>query len=298
MPQGNPPVISRRAVMGGMAALALAPAVARAAREGRFDSAGVPIRFIEEGQGEPVVMIHGYTSSTERQFVETGVFGALAARYRTIALDARGHGQSGKPHDRAQYGPEMGRDITRLMDHLGLQRAHIVGYSMGAHIVAQLLVLQPDRFLTATLGGASGRRNWSAEDQQRVDVEAGEMDEGLLRSQFLRLWPKDRPPPTEEQVREDSRRRLAGQDPKALAAVRRSNPDQLVTEAQMAAVTVPTLGIVGTADPYLQEFEALKRVMPQLELVTIPGASHGSAPGTPQFREALLDFLRRHPARA
>src|SRR5689334_11392989 len=130
MPQSAARGMPRRTIGALAAGLALAPFAARAAREGRFDSAGVPIRFIEEGQGEPVVMIHGYTSSTERQFVETGVFGALAARYRTIALDARGHGQSGKPHDRAQYGAEMGRDITRLMDHLGLQRAHILGYSM------------------------------------------------------------------------------------------------------------------------------------------------------------------------
>lgn len=276
------------------AILGLAPP-AHAAEEAYFDSAGVRIRYLEEGQGTPVILFHGYTTNSERQWVQTGVFAALAAQYRTIAMDARGHGGSGKPHDRAQYGPEMGRDIIRLMDHLGIRRAHIVGYSMGAHIVAQLLTQHPERFLTATLGGASGRRNWSEEDQRRVDIESAEMDEGMLRSQFIRLRPRDLPPPTEEEIRADSARRLAGQDPRALAAVRRSNPDQVVTEAQMAAVTVPTLGIVGTNDPYLREFEALKRVMPQLELVTIPGASHGSAPGTPQFRDALLAFLRAHP---
>jgi pimeloyl-ACP methyl ester carboxylesterase len=287
----------RRPILALAAAAALLAALpATAATEGRFDSAGVPIRYIEEGRGEPVILIHGYTSNTERGFVQTGVFAALAAQYRTIALDARGHGQSGKPHDRAQYGPEMGRDITRLMDHLGIRRAHIIGYSMGAHVVAQLLVQQPGRFLTATLGGASGRRDWSAEDQRRVDVESAEMDEGVLRSQFLRLWPTGNPPPSEAEIRADSARRLAGQDPKALAAVRRSNPDQVVTLAQMAAVIVPVLGIVGTADPYLREFEGLKQAMPRLELVTIPGASHGSAAGTPQFREALLAFLRAHPA--
>jgi pimeloyl-ACP methyl ester carboxylesterase len=91
---------------------------------------------------------------------------------------------------------------------------------------------------------------------------------------------------------------MAGKDPKALAAVRRSNPDQVVTEAQMRAVTVPTLGIVGTADPYLREFQQLKAAMPQLELVTIEGASHGSAPGRPEFVQALLAFLTAHPARA
>ncbi|WP_424811434.1 alpha/beta fold hydrolase [Roseococcus sp. YIM B11640] len=289
----------RRRTLTALGLCASLPAPALATPQDRqFDSAGVPIRFLEEGSGEPVILIHGYTVNTERQWVQTGVFPALAAKYRTMALDARGHGQSGKPHDRAQYGPEMGRDISRLMEHLGIAKAHIVGYSMGAHIVAQLATTEPQRFLTLTLGGAAGRLGWTPEDQQRVDVESAEMDQGLLRSQFMRLWPRDRPPPSEAEIRADSERRLAGQDPRALAAVRRSNPDQVVPLERLAAVPVPVLGIVGTADPYLRDFERLKAAMPSLRLVTIPGASHGSAPGTPEFREALLAFLQANPARA
>ncbi len=158
------------------------------------------------------------------------------------------------------------------------------------------LTTHPDRFITLILGGASGRRNWSADDQHRVDVESAEMDEGMLRSQILRLWPKDQPPPSDEVIRQRSAERMAGNDPKALAAVRRSNPDQIVTEAQMRAVNVPAIGIVGTADPYLREFEQLKSAMPQLQLVTIEGASHGSAPGRPEFIQALKAFLAAHPA--
>ena len=260
-----------------LTALALAGVIpnlaAHAAEERFFDSAGARMRFLEDGRGEPVLLIHGYTTNTERQWVQSGVFPTLAEKYRVISLDARGHGKSAKPHDRAAYGPEMGRDLIRLMDHLNIRRAHIAGYSMGAHIVAQLAVMQPDRFLTLTLGGAAGRLGWSAEDQRRVDEESAEMDQGLLRSQFLRLWPKDRPPPTEAEIRADSERRLAGQDPRALAAVRRSNPDQVVAIEALAAVPMPTLGIVGTADPYLRDFQRLKAAMPKLDLVTIPGAS-------------------------
>lgn len=286
--------MQRRALMAAAAGLLAAPAV-RAAEERRFDSAGVPIRFIEEGRGEPVILLHGYTTNTEGQWVNTGVFPALVPHFRTIAMDARGHGRSGKPHDRAAYGPEMGRDVTRLMDHLGLRKAHIVGYSMGAHIVAQLAILDPGRFATLTLGGAAGRLGWTAEDQRRVDEESAEMDGGLLRSQFLRLWPRDRPPPSEAEIRADSERRLAGQDARALAAVRRSNPDQVISMEELARVPMPTLGIVGTADPYLRDFERLKAAMPGLDLVTIPGASHGSATRTPEFRAALLRFLQAHP---
>jgi pimeloyl-ACP methyl ester carboxylesterase len=288
------PLVSRLCLLLGL----VAACGGAAADDQFFDSAGVKIRYVEAGRGDPVILIHGYTVDIEQQFVASGVLPTLAQHYRVIALDARGHGKSDKPHDPKQYGPEMGLDIVRLMDHLGLRRAHIVGYSMGAHIVAQLLIAHPERFVTATLGGASGRRNWSDEDERRVAIEAGEMDQGLLTSQIVRLWPKDRPPPTEDEVRARSAERLAGKDPLALAAVRRSNRDQVVTEAQMAAVRVPVIGIVGTADPYLKEFQQLKAAMPQLELVTIEGASHGSAPTRPEFVAALERFLGAHPASA
>jgi pimeloyl-ACP methyl ester carboxylesterase len=262
-----------------------------------FDSNGVRIRYVEAGAGEPVILVHGYTNRIEDQWIDSGVLPALAKRFRVVAFDARGHGKSGKPHDTGQYGPEMGLDVIRLMDHLGIKRAHVVGYSMGAHIVAQLVTTHPERFITMTLGGASGRRNWTAEDDRRAEAEAAEMDAGMLRSQILRLTPPGQRKPTDEEIRERSAQRLAGQDPKALAAVRRSNRAQVVTEAQMAAVKVPTLGIVGTDDPYQRDFVRLKAAMPALErLVAIPNATHDSAPRRPEFSAALLEFLGSHPA--
>lgn len=266
------------------------------ARERFFDSDGVTIRYLEAGRGEPVILVHGYNYDTEQQWVEPGVFGALAAAYRAIGFDARGHGKSGKPHERRLYGLEMARDVPRLLDHLGLERAHIVGYSMGGHIVANLLTMHPERFLTATLGGGAGRRNWTEADQRRVEIEADEMEQGLLRTQLLRLWPKDRPPPSDERIRRRSAKSLAGKDVLALAAIRRSNADQVVTDSELAGVAVPTLAIVGADDPYRADLEALKEVMPQLRLVTVPDATHGAAPGKPEFIQALLAFLAAHPA--
>ena len=118
-------LIARRLLLA-LGAYFLSPN-ADAAEERFFNSAGIRIRYIEEGRGEPVVLVHGYTSDAETQWTRTSVLQALAARYRVIALDARGHGSSGKPHDSAQYGPEMGFDILRLLDHLDIARAHIVG---------------------------------------------------------------------------------------------------------------------------------------------------------------------------
>lgn len=290
-------LLTRRVFAAGALILGAVRAAGAFQRERVFDSAGVPIRFIEDGSGEAVVLVHGYTSNAESEWVRSGFFAALAERFRAVALDARGHGGSGKPHDPAAYGPEMGFDIVRLMDHLGIGRAHVVGYSMGSHIVAQLLIARPERFLSATLGGAVGRLGWTEADGRRVDVEAAEMDDGSLRSQTIRLWPRDQPPPTEEQIRERSAQLLAGKDPRALAAVRRSNPAQVIALEQLAATTVPVLGVVGGNDPYLRDFERLRAAMPALRLTVVEGASHDQAPKRPEFARAVLDFLRAQSAR-
>ena len=99
------------------------------AKEQYFESTGVPIRFVDEGQGVPVVLIHGLTGSAEN-WTERGVLQRLSGQYRTIALDCRGHGKSGKPHDRAAYGKQMVRDVVALLDYLNIEDAHIMGYSI------------------------------------------------------------------------------------------------------------------------------------------------------------------------
>ena len=262
--------------------------------ERTFDASGVPIRFVEQGAGEPVVLVHCYTGNLDDQWIATGVLDGLAVDHRAIAFDLRGHGRSGKPHDAGAYGAEMADDVVRLLDHLDVARAHVVGYSMGAHIVALLLVRHPGRLVTATLGGATGRRRWSADDDARVEIEAAEMDRGSLRAQILRLWPAGRPLPTEDMIDARSTHQLAGQDPRALAAIRRSNRAQVVDEARLATVRVPTLGIVGTRDPYLADFRSLAATMPSLRVETIEGATHGNAAARPEFLAALRAFLRSH----
>jgi pimeloyl-ACP methyl ester carboxylesterase len=260
-----------------------------------FDSAGVPIHYEVRGDGPPVVLVHSFSGTFHGQFVRTGFADALAQRYRVAGLDLRGHGASGKPHDPAQYGVQMALDIVRLLDHLQIERAHVLGYSLGAHIVAQLLTLHPGRFLTAMLGGACGRRRWSQADDDRVAAEVDELEHGLLRTQLLRLWPGDRPSPDEAGLRALSAKYLAGNDPRALAAVRRSNRDQVVTDAQLSALKVPLLGIVGTEDPYVASFRDLAKVLPHMRLVMIDGATHNAAAARPEFLRAVEAFLADAP---
>jgi pimeloyl-ACP methyl ester carboxylesterase len=244
-------------------------------------------------------LIHGYTSNVERSWIDTGVFANLVKNNRVIALDCRGHGKSDKPRDPRAYGGEMGQDVVRLLDFLKIARAHIVGYSMGGNITAQLLTTNPDRFIAATLGGASGRREaWGAQSEQAAEEEAVELEHGIpFRSLILRVAPIDEPKPTDEAIRERSQAMVAVNDTAALAAFMRGRRAQLVTDAQMAAVQVPTLGIVGSADPNLTGMNSLKTIWPALKVIIIEGATHAGERGAqrrPEFVNAIREFITAH----
>jgi pimeloyl-ACP methyl ester carboxylesterase len=130
-----------------------------------------------------------------------------------------------------------------------------------------------------------------------MEREAAEMEQGSLRSMVLRLTPPGQPVPAEEDIKVLSEAYLVGKDRFALASVRRSNRNQAISAAQMAAVTVPTLAIVGSADPKKVKVEELKEVMPSLKVVVIDGATHGgdrSAARRPEFVQAIRDFIAAH----
>src|SRR5262249_18471260 len=118
-----------------------------------FDSKGVKIAYFVQGKGEPVILIHGWMSSAGVNWSLPGTTAFLAKDFQVIALDMRGHGLSGKPTKEEDYGLEMVGDIARLMDHLKLKKAHIVGYSMGGMVAANFIVKHPDHVLSGTLGG-------------------------------------------------------------------------------------------------------------------------------------------------
>ena len=278
-----------------MACLVLWPGLALA-QDQFFDSNGVRIRYTDRGTGEVVVLIHGNGGSLQG-WIDSGVLPSLARDYRVVALDARGHGKSGKPHDAKAYGREMGLDVVRLLDHLGIRRAHIVGYSMGAAITAHLLTSHAERFITATIGGATGRFRWTAEDTARAEKEAAEKErECVSRTQIFRLAPVNQPKPSEEEIQKRSAACMAdsNQDRFALAALSRASKDLAITPAQVGAVKVRTLGVVGSLDGYLSDFQELKKLRPDLKLVVVDGATHGGDRGAmrrPEFLAAVREFI-------
>ena len=128
--------------------------VASAAEETEksFDSSGVEIHYIEEGEGEPVLLIHGLGITAYFNWVRTGIQQELSKHYRVIMPDLRNHGKSGDAPD-GEHGVEVVEDMIRLLDHVGIERAHVVGYSMGGNLTIKMAILYPDRVRSALVGG-------------------------------------------------------------------------------------------------------------------------------------------------
>jgi pimeloyl-ACP methyl ester carboxylesterase len=263
-------------------------------REDRyFMSNGVALRYVEEGSGNPVVLVHGYTVDIEQQWVESGVFDRLSRRFRTIALDNRGHGKSGKPREPSAYGLEMVHDLFRLLDHLGEEAAHFVGYSMGSMIVAKAATTSPGRFLSATLAGGPRYLAWTDEDQAMLEREAAEMEHAGMADLLMRQWPSSLPRPPYEEFQRRSETALAGKDVLAYANARRSVRDLVMGIHDFASLPVPLLCIIGADDQVIVNGRALELAL-GIELTVIDHASHASAPGDPAFSRALEGFVSRH----
>jgi pimeloyl-ACP methyl ester carboxylesterase len=263
-----------------------------------FDSNGVRIRYVEQGVGEPVLLIHGYTQSLESNWIDTGVFQNLARDHHVITFDLRGHGKSGKPHEPAAYAREMVQDAIRLLDHLNIRKAHIVGYSLGAIITAKLLTTNPDRFLTGTLGGHAGYRNWKPQYDESAERNAAELDGEIpFRGLVVAMTPADEPKRTEEEIRARSAALAATNDVKALAAYYRGGTREFnATDEEVAAIRVPVLGVIGSLDN-VRGMNDLHALLPIAKVVVIDGATHigdRGAPRRPEFVDAIRQFIASH----
>ena len=286
-------------IIGMLTACILAAAVASPAQQGvaeSFDSNGVPIHFVDRGSGVPVVLLHGFTGSYARHWEAPGVMEALAnAGYRVIAMDCRGHGQSGKPHEPGRYGLEMVQDVVRLLDRLKIDRAHIVGYSMGGAIASQLLVNYPARLITATLLGAG----WEGEELNVLRSQMTALADGFAHNDASALIRavtssgQNAPAPTEAEVAALNASLFARNDPQALAAVARGMASLFdISAERLRATTIPVLAIVGEHDETnVAAVRRMKGVMPRLEVVELPGANHATSV-RPSARP-LVAFLNR-----
>jgi pimeloyl-ACP methyl ester carboxylesterase len=251
-----------------------------------FDSDGVQIHYDEHGAGEPVVLVHGFASNANNNWGMTGWFSSLARRYHVIAMDCRGHGKSGKPHDRESYsGEKMGGDVIRLLEHLGIKRTLLMGYSMGARISLGLLMSHPERLRAVVLGGIGAPSNTGVTSNRPVIVEALLADD-----------PKTIKSATAKQFRQFAE--LNRNDLKALAACMGAHrPDTTVEElAKLCGSGVPVLIVIGTKDLLVGNPEALRDAIPGSQLVKLEGRDHLNAPGDKHYKEAVLKFFESAPA--
>lgn len=264
--------------------------------QGRFfDADGVRIHYTDEGSGEPVVLVHGYAVNADLNWRRPGIVRALAKNYRVIALDNRGHGLSDKPHDSKQYGLEMVNDVVRLLDHLKIDKAHVVGYSMGGFITLKLVTMYPGRLLSAA-PCAAGWRIPDDKNRAVLDRIAQSLEQNKGYAPLFRML--------EPGAKEPPRARLAllnflmehFNDRQAMAAVMRAFPEFAVTEEELHNNRVPTLSIVGSIDPLRDGVDAMCGVMANHEALYIEGGNHLTTIGRPEFIDALQAFLAKHPA--
>jgi pimeloyl-ACP methyl ester carboxylesterase len=247
-----------------------------------FLSDGVEIAFLDEGAGDPVLLIHGFASNTVVNWVDTGWVRFLTGNgFRVISMDNRGHGRSQKLYRVEDYGaPQMAEDARRLLDHLGISRADVMGYSMGARIAAFLTLAHPDRVRSCIFGGLGINmvRGMAGTGPIAHALEAESIDQVTN--------------PTARTFRAFAEQTKS--DLKALAACIRSSRDP-ITADDVGRITSPVLVVVGSDDVVGGSVSALAALIPGGEAVEIPGRDHMKAVGDRRYKEAVLDFLRRRP---
>jgi pimeloyl-ACP methyl ester carboxylesterase len=248
----------------------------------RFAHDGVDIAFLDEGEGAPIVLVHGFASTAQVNWRHPGWVGTLtAAGRRVIALDNRGHGGSSKLYDPAAYhSAEMAEDVRALLDHLDLERADVMGYSMGARIAAFFALAHPHRLRRMVLGGLGlhlvdgvGLPESIAEALEAPSLE----DVGDPLGRMFRAFA--------EQTKSDL---------KALAACIRGSR-QTLTRDQVATIRAPVLVAAGTKDTIAGSAHELAALLPAARALDIAGRDHMLAVGDKVFKDGVRRFLAESP---
>lgn len=250
-----------------------------------FSHDGFDIAYLDRASsdgGEPVLLVHGFASSVHVNWVGPGWVKTLnEAGYRVIAFDHRGHGTSTRSYNPDDYAPErMAEDAAALLDHLGIGRAHVFGYSMGARVSAFMALAHPDRVATLILGGlgfgmVDGVGDWDPIAEALLAEDAASIDHP--RGRMFRAFA--------DQTRSDR---------KALAACIATSRE-LISEVRIATIRTPTLIGVGTRDDIAGSASRLARLMPDAEAFDIEGRDHMLAVGDRSWKARVLSFLKDHP---
>ena len=245
-----------------------------------FHNGEVEIAYLDEGEGDPILLVHGFASTKNVNWVyPTWVSELRKNGRRVIAFDNRGHGDSGKLYDAAAYEIAiMAGDIIALMDHLGLERADVMGYSLGSRMTAVLARQQPQRLRSAILGGIGiGLIEGGGPGENVAEaLEAPSLDDVTdAVGRTFRAFADQ-----------------TGSDRRALAACLRGSR-RLMTEQEAAGIAVPVLIAVGTRDEIAGSADALGKIIPGSQVLNIPNRDHMRAVGDKVYKTGVLEFLSR-----
>ena len=245
-----------------------------------FDSDGISIAYddIAGDNGRPMILVHGFSSNRNENWRRLSWYGAFERkRIRMVAMDCRGHGESGKPHEAHAYGrSNMAGDVRRLADHLGIERFHLMGYSMGARIALAAALDMPERIATLTLGGIGEKLldpPQSAGNPMAAAMEAEDPESvGEPMRSFRRF--------ADEQ----------GEDRHALAALTKAG-DPPFDKVAISTLSVPVLVLGGVHDELAGDPEPLAAMFPDGRAVVLPGCDHFSAIPHALYKATVFDFL-------
>jgi pimeloyl-ACP methyl ester carboxylesterase len=256
-------------------------------REGEMpyvNNAGVSIHYHVEGEGPPLVLQHGLTSSLENWYAY-GFVDGLSKDYRLILLDARGHGRSGKPHDPAEYDLKLRvNDVLAVMDELGVDQAHYMGYSMGGRIGFGIILHALDRFHSLIIGGMSANAaNTDVPPERRI---------GLLR-QGMAHYVADAEA-KEGPMEAGRKKRLLDNDPEALIAATIAPRGTDGVEEMLPTLQTPCLLYCGEADGLFTGAKEAAKVIPNAVFVSFPGLNHGqTSRASDMVLPPVIDFLKK-----
>ena len=248
----------------------------------RFHHGAVEIAFLDEGHGEPIVLVHGFVATKEVSWVDPGWVSFLTGvARRVIALDNRGHGASSKLYDPSDYHTDrMAEDVRALLDHLGIGRADVMGYSMGARITAFLSMAHPDRVRSAVLGGLG----MGLVDGAGLPTTIADALEAPLISHVTD--PQGRTFRAFAEHTKSDRRALA-------ACIRGSR--QTLPRGQVGSMRTPVLVAVGSKDVIAGSAHELAALIPGAKALDIPNRDHMLAVGDKVFKAGVLKFLQERP---
>lgn len=257
-----------------------------------FESNGQQTYYTDEGEGVPVILVHGFAVNADLNWRKPGIVKALAKDYRVITLDCRGHGLSAKPHERDHYGKEMIDDVARLMDHLEIEKAHLVGYSMGGFITLKFAETYPERLYSA-IPCASGWDTLDGESGELMrDIVASIEDHGRFDPISNRLDPTHHANAFKLAAANFFIR--SANDVEAVVNVFRAFGDFEVAEDYLRKNEVPCRMIVGTKDGIRDMSEKLDGVMTNHETYYVEGGDHITTILKPSFLRGIQEFLAAH----